>query len=155
MCNGVLCFWSCYFQSEDKQGNEKSENANASSKKKEIFSEIRIQAHSNYSRYCMHQYLELMIEVKIQVLYFVILVFFLFKLGKGSKRKKMWIYPHFGGLVGQDGVKIHKKNMPLKSILDHFQSFQTNFFLPFLGGWWVRPGQAALESDFFVTSLRI
>ena len=23
--------------------------------------------------------------------------------------KKMWIYPHLGGWVGQDGDKIHKK----------------------------------------------
>ena len=45
--------------------------------------------------------------------------------------KKMWIYPHLDGWVCQDGDKIHKKNMPLKSILDHFKSLYTNFFLPF------------------------
>ena len=37
--------------------------------------------------------------------------------------KKMWIYQHLGGWVGEDGDKIHKKNMPLKFILDHFKSF--------------------------------
>ena len=43
-----------------------------------------------------------------------------------KKQKKIWIYPYLGLWVGQDGDNIHKKtkkNMPLKSILDHFKSF--------------------------------
>ena len=57
--------------------------------------------------------------------------------GFNKKTKKIWIYPYLGGWVGQDGDNIHKKNkknMPLKSILDHSKSFQINFFFPFQGG---------------------
>ena len=46
--------------------------------------------------------------------------------GFNKKTKKIWIYPYLGGWVGQDGDNIHKKNkknMPLKSILDHSKSF--------------------------------
>ena len=80
----------------------------------------------------------------------------MFHLGKGSK-KNLCKFTHLGGWMFQEWDKLHRKNMPLKSILDHFKSFQTNFFLPFLGGGWVRPGhgQPALESDFLVTSLRV
>ena len=42
--------------------------------------------------------------------------------------KKMRIFPHLGGLMGQDGDKKNKKNMPLKFILDHFKPFKTNLF---------------------------
>ena len=42
--------------------------------------------------------------------------------GRVKKNEKIWIYPYLGGWVFQEKVKIHKKNMPLKSILDHCQS---------------------------------
>ena len=47
-----------------------------------------------------------------------------------KKIKKIWIYPYLGGWLGQERANIHKKNIPLKSILSHFRS---NFF-PFLEG---------------------
>ena len=47
----------------------------------------------------------------------------------------MWINPHFGGWVIQNGDKNHKnhkkineKNMPMKCVLGYSKSFQTNFF---------------------------
>ena len=53
-----------------------------------------------------------------------------------KNNKKIWIYPYLGGWLGQERANIHKKNIPLKSILSHFRS---NFF-PFQGGGQVRPG---------------
>ena len=50
----------------------------------------------------------------------------LFREGFNKKNKKIWIYPYLGGWVSHDGDNIHKKtkkNMPLKSILDHSKSF--------------------------------
>ena len=42
---------------------------------------------------------------------------------KGRVKRKVWKIPQYGGWVCQEWDKIHKKNMPLKSILDHFKSF--------------------------------
>ena len=47
------------------------------------------------------------------------------ELGKGSK-KNLCKFTDLGGWEGQEWEKLHrknKKNMPLKSILDHFKSF--------------------------------
>ena len=73
---------------------------------------------------CATDYLSYLFKNKKKIRILMIGCFFVIKLLPYIRvgLKKMRIFPHLGGLMGQDGDKKNKKNMPLKSILDHFKS---------------------------------